>query len=108
MNLSSEEIERYARHIVLREIGGPGQAKLKAARVLWSSVPGGSAVPILQYLAAAGIGVLGIVDPDIISVVEFAAAGDLFATETVSDKAKSLWRADQLSRLNPHIRRRTP
>jgi molybdopterin/thiamine biosynthesis adenylyltransferase len=66
MMLSPEEIERYARHIVLREIGGPGQAKLKAARVLVIGA-GGLGSPILHYLAAAGIGTLGIIDDDIVS-----------------------------------------
>ena len=67
MNLASDEIERYARHIVLREIGGPGQAKLKAARVLVVGA-GGLGSPILLYLAAAGVGTLGIVDDDIVSL----------------------------------------
>ncbi|MBI3433773.1 MAG: molybdopterin-synthase adenylyltransferase MoeB [Proteobacteria bacterium] len=61
--LSSEEIERYARHIVLREVGGPGQAALKRARVLVIGA-GGLGAPVLMYLAAAGIGVLGITDDD--------------------------------------------
>lgn len=65
--LSTEELERYARHIVLPEIGGAGQQKLKRAGVLVIGA-GGLGSPILQYLAAAGIGRLGIVDDDIVSL----------------------------------------
>ena len=67
MSLSSEEIERYARHLVLREIGGPGQQKLKSSRVLVIGA-GGLGAPLLQYLAAAGVGTLGIVDNDAVSL----------------------------------------
>ncbi len=65
--LSPEELERYARHIVLREIGGPGQARLKAARVLVVGA-GGLGAPVLLYLAAAGVGTIGIVDDDRVSL----------------------------------------
>jgi molybdopterin/thiamine biosynthesis adenylyltransferase len=65
--LSSEELERYARHIVLPEIGGAGQQKLKRARVLIIGA-GGLGAPMLQYLAAAGVGTLGIVDDDKVSL----------------------------------------
>lgn len=65
--LSPEELERYARHIVLPEIGGAGQQKLKRARVLVIGA-GGLGSPILQYLAAAGVGTLGIVDDDTVSL----------------------------------------
>ncbi|SIS66852.1 Molybdopterin or thiamine biosynthesis adenylyltransferase [Roseivivax lentus] len=60
---SGAELERYARHIVLRELGGPGQKALKEARVLVLGA-GGLGAPALQYLAAAGIGTIGVIDDD--------------------------------------------
>jgi molybdopterin/thiamine biosynthesis adenylyltransferase len=65
--LSPAELERYARHIVMRDIGGPGQQKLKNARVLVIGA-GGLGAPLLQYLAAAGVGTLGVVDDDTVSL----------------------------------------
>ncbi len=60
---SETELERYARHIVLRELGGPGQKKMKQARVLVIGA-GGLGAPALQYLAAAGVGTIGVIDDD--------------------------------------------
>lgn len=62
-----DQIERYARHIVLREIGGPGQQKLLNAKVLCIGA-GGLGSPALMYLAAAGVGTLGVVDDDVVSL----------------------------------------
>jgi molybdopterin/thiamine biosynthesis adenylyltransferase len=65
--LSAQEIERYARHIVLAEVGGAGQQRFKAARVLIVGA-GGLGAPVALYLAAAGIGTIGIVDDDLVSL----------------------------------------
>ena len=100
MNLSSDEIERYARHIVLREIGGPGQAQLKGARVLVVGA-GGLGSPVLLYLAAAGVGTLGIVDHDHVSRSNLQrqvlfGTGDLGAGKVAAAAAR-------LADLNPHV-----
>lgn len=67
MPLSPDEIERYARHLVLHEVGGPGQNKLKDAKVLVVGA-GGLGAPLLYYLAAAGVGTIGIIDHDTVSL----------------------------------------
>jgi len=65
--LSPEETRRYARHLVLRGVGGSGQQRLKAARVLVVGA-GGLGSPVIAYLAAAGVGTIGIVDDDVVSL----------------------------------------
>lgn len=62
---ASAELERYARHILLREIGGPGQQRMKAAKVLVVGA-GGLGSPVLMYLAAAGVGQIGVIDDDVV------------------------------------------
>ena len=100
MTLTSDEIERYARHIVLREIGGPGQVKLKAARVLVVGA-GGLGSPVLLYLAGAGVGTLGIIDHDHVSRSNLQrqvlfGSGDLGAEKVTAAAAR-------LADLNPHV-----
>src|SRR5476649_727029 len=98
--LDKEELERYARHIVLREVGGPGQAKLKAARVLVIGA-GGLGAPMLLYLAAAGVGTLGVVDDDMVSLSNLQRQV-IFTTDDVGirkvDGAEAV-----IARLNPHV-----
>src|ERR1043165_9314313 len=67
MPLSDKELERYARHIVLREVGGPGQARLRAAKVLVIGA-GGLGSPVILYLADAGVGTIGVVGFDTVSL----------------------------------------
>ncbi|WEX09402.1 molybdopterin-synthase adenylyltransferase MoeB [Chelativorans sp. AA-79] len=98
--LSDEELERYARHIVLPEIGGAGQQKLKRARVLVLGA-GGLGAPVLQYLAAAGVGALGIVDDDRVSLSNLQRQV-IHPTEAVGAlKAESAGAA--IAQLNPHV-----
>src|SRR5215472_15119723 len=98
--LGTEELERYARHIVLREVGGPGQAKLKSARVLVVGA-GGLGAPVLLYLAAAGVGTLGFVDDDDVSLSNLQRQV-IFATEDVG-KSKVERAASAVKRLNPYV-----
>jgi len=98
--LGTEELERYARHIVLREVGGPGQAKLKAARVLVVGA-GGLGAPVLLYLAAAGVGTLGIVDDDDVSLSNLQRQ-IIFATADVG-RPKVEASADTVKGLNPLV-----
>ena len=99
MNLSNEEIERYARHLLLREIGGPGQQKLKNSRVLVVGA-GGLGAPLLQYLAAAGLGTLGIVDDDRVSLSNLQRQV-IHATPDVG-RLKVASAQDAIARLNPN------
>ena len=101
MPLSSEEIERYARHIVLHGIGGPGQQKLKAARVLVVGA-GGLGSPLIQYLAAAGTGEIGIIDDDAVSLSNLQRQVLHGTPDIGRPKVESA--ADAIARLNPHVK----
>ena len=98
--LDPDELERYARHIVLREVGGPGQQKLKAARALVVGA-GGLGAPALLYLAAAGVGTLGVVDDDTVSLSNLQRQ-IIFATGDVG-KRKVDGAEAVIARLNPHV-----
>src|SRR5215469_6204427 len=99
--LTDEEVERYARHIVLREVGGPGQAALKQARVLVIGA-GGLGAPVLLYLAAAGIGTLGIVDDDAVALSNLQRQVIHGTPDVGTPKVKSA--AAVIARLNPHVK----
>lgn len=100
MSFNEDEIERYARHIVLHEIGGPGQQRLKAARVLVVGA-GGLGAPAIQYLAAAGVGTIGLVDDDTVSLSNLQRQV-IHATEEIgAPKVASAARA--VGRLNPNV-----
>jgi molybdopterin/thiamine biosynthesis adenylyltransferase len=100
MSFSEPEVERYARHLVLREIGGPGQQKLKAARALIVGV-GGLGSPAALYLAAAGVGTLGLLDPDGVSLSNLQRQV-LYTTADVG-RGKAMSAGEHLSALNPAI-----
>jgi molybdopterin-synthase adenylyltransferase len=100
MPLSDTEIERYARHIVLPEVGGPGQNKLKAASVLVIGV-GGLGAPLLLYLAAAGVGQIGIVDADRVSLSNLQR--QVIHTTDQIDQLKVTSAARQIAAINPHV-----
>ena len=95
-----EEVERYARHLVLREIGGPGQQRLKAARVLIVGA-GGLGAPAALYLAAAGVGALRIADPDTVSLSNLQRQV-LYGVADLGE-AKAAVAVRRLQALNPNV-----
>jgi adenylyltransferase/sulfurtransferase len=100
VSLSDAEIERYARHLVLREIGGPGQQRLKAARVALVGA-GGLGSPLALYLAAAGVGHLTVIDDDAVSLSNLQRQ-ILHRTQDVG-RAKVARAAEALADINPHV-----
>ena len=100
MTLTEAEIERYARHIVLADVGGAGQQKLKAARVLVVGA-GGLGAPLIQYLAAAGVGTVGIVDDDRVALSNLQRQ-IIHDTASVG-RAKVESAREAVARLNPLV-----
>lgn len=100
MALTDDELDRYARHIVLREVGGPGQAKLRAARVLVIGA-GGLGSPLILYLAAAGVGTLGIVDFDAVSLSNLQRQVAHRTADIGRPKTESA--ADTVQAINPGV-----
>ncbi len=100
MTLSDAELDRYARHIVLKEIGGAGQLRLKAARVAVIGA-GGIGSPALQYLAAAGVGTITVIDDDRVDLSNLQRQ-TLFATGDAGQRKADAASA-ALHRLNPHV-----
>ena len=111
MFLTDAQLERYARHIVLKEIGGPGQKKLMKARVLVIGA-GGLGAPCLMYLAAAGIGTIGVIDADTVSLSnlqrQIVHDTDNIGMLKVESAAKSLARINPDVHVIAHRERLTP
>jgi len=100
MSLDDAELERYARHIILKEVGGAGQKRLKAARVLIIGA-GGLGSPVALYLAAAGVGTLGLVDDDLVSLSNLQRQ-ILHGTDQIG-RLKVDSGKDMLARINPAV-----
>lgn len=100
MSLSDAELQRYARHLILREIGGAGQAALKAARVMVIGA-GGIGSPVIQYLAGAGVGHIVIVDDDRVDLSNLQRQTIFATTDIGQPKAEAA--RDRALAINPEI-----
>jgi len=98
--LSNNELKRYNRHVIMSEVGVEGQKKLKAARVLVIGA-GGLGCPVMQYLSAAGVGTIGIVDYDVVSESNLQRQ-ILFTPEDIN-KPKAEIAACKLQKQNPYV-----
>jgi len=96
-----DDLDRFARHIVLRHIGGPGQQRLSAAKVLVVGA-GGLGSPLLLYLAAAGVGTLGVADDDVVSLSNLQRQ-IIHGTPDIS-RAKVESAAEAVHRINPALK----
>ncbi|MGQ2989652.1 MAG: HesA/MoeB/ThiF family protein [Brevundimonas sp.] len=99
-HFSDAEVERYARHLVLSEIGGPGQQRLGAARVLIVGA-GGVGGPAALYLAAAGVGTIGLVDDDTVALSNLQRQILFSDADIGAPKVQAA--AARLTRTNPHV-----
>jgi len=100
VDFSKEELERYSRHLIIPEFNIEGQRKLKSARVLVIGT-GGLGAPLLQYLTAAGVGTIGLVDFDVVDVTNLQRQV-LFSVDDVG-KSKVEAAKERLQGLNPHV-----
>jgi adenylyltransferase/sulfurtransferase len=101
MTLSDKQLDRYARHIVLRDIGGAGQAKLVDSHVLLIGA-GGIGCPAIQYLAAAGVGKISVVDDDVVSLSNLQR--QVLYGEPQIGKPKVEAAEDAVARFNPDVK----
>lgn len=100
-DFTEEEVVRYARHIILQQVGGPGQRKLRDASVLVVGA-GGLGSPVLVYLAAAGVGRIGIVDNDVVDLTNLQR--QIVHSTPDLGRPKVASAAETIERLNPHVK----
>ncbi|MBP5706746.1 MAG: HesA/MoeB/ThiF family protein [Spirochaetales bacterium] len=100
VSLSTEELERYSRHLILKEIGYQGQKKLAAAKVLIIGA-GGLGAPVGMYLAAAGVGTIGIADADVVDLSNLQR--QIIHTTAAVGKPKVESAAQSMRAINPHV-----
>jgi molybdopterin-synthase adenylyltransferase len=100
VTLAADEVQRYKRHLVLRDVGAPGQQKLKAARVLVVGA-GGLGSPVLMYLAAAGVGTIGVIDDDRVAIDNLQR--QIVHREADVGRLKVESARDAVARINPLV-----
>lgn len=101
LTLETDEIQRYARHIILPEIGGAGQQKLKGSKIAVLGA-GGLGSPVIAYLAAAGVGHLGLIDDDQVDISNLQRQIIHDSEEVGTDKIDSARKS--VARINPHTK----
>ena len=100
MNLNDEQIERYSRHIILQGVGGEGQEKLLNGKVLIIGA-GGLGAPVALYLAAAGVGHIGIIDADIVDISNLQRQVIHFTPDIGRPKVESA--KEKMNQINPDV-----
>ena len=100
MKLTDQQLDRYARHIVLKEVGGVGQKKLMSSKVLVVGA-GGLGSPLLLYLAAAGVGTLGVIDDDVVDLSNLQR--QIIHKDSSLGSAKTDSAEDSIKAINPDI-----
>jgi molybdopterin/thiamine biosynthesis adenylyltransferase len=110
-SFQADELDRYARHIMLREIGGPGQKRLKSAKVLVVGA-GGLGSPALLYLAAAGVGTIGVIDDDVVESTnlqrQIAHTDGRIGMAKVFSAERAMKEVNPYVEVRPYQRRLTP
>lgn len=100
MDLTEDQIERYSRHIILKDVGGPGQEKLLNAKVLVIGA-GGLGAPAALYLAAAGVGTIGIIDGDVVDLSNLQRQVIHFTADVGRPKVQSA--KEKINQMNPDV-----
>jgi molybdopterin/thiamine biosynthesis adenylyltransferase len=100
MDFSEEQIERYSRHILLQDVGVEGQEKINSGKVLVVGA-GGLGAPVLLYLAAAGVGTLGVIDGDVVDLSNLQRQVIHFTPDVGKPKVESA--GEKIRRINPDV-----